>query len=366
MISPLFYLSAGNTSITFNDSKGDKMDILKRYEIVKSIIPEIKKLWARETEQHKHLLSVSSSIANACDWNLEKIRDYCLSLGFNGAEIRFQGFKNPAGLELLRKDKDFLPTAHLSDFAHWLYSSEQIKNLMTESERVSYFGNKDHQKATEKCFLQELKLASQLDIDIVTFHAAQIEFLGLLGRSFLFSDEEVLERVKIFLLKLLPQANFKGKIGLENDGPYSRGMRLPKNFKALDNSINMPNVGFTLDIAHLASNSLDLKINHELSKKIWVVHLSEPILDSHLKISDELLSKTRSQGFIAFRKLAGQAISCSDAHNPVGEVITDAKMQLDKIYQANSTLVVVHELKVPLDIMKESCILQQAELLNLR
>ena len=365
MISPLFYLSAGNTLIAFNNSKGDKMDILKRYEIVRSRIPEIKKLWARETEQHKHLLSVSSSIANVCDWNLERIKNYCLSLGFNGAEIRFQGFKNPIRLKTSKKDKNFLLTAHLSDFAHWLYDSEQIKNLMTESERVSYFKDKDHQKATEKCFLQELKLASQLDIDIVTFHAAQIEFLGLLGRSFLFSDEEVLERVKIFLLKLLPWADFKGKIGLENDGPYSRGMRLPKHSETMLDYITTSNVGLTLDIAHLVNNSLSLTINPELSKKILVVHLSEPTPDNHLEISDELLVETRSQGFIAFRKLVGQVISCSDAHNPIGEVITDAKIRLDKIYQANPALVVVHELKVSLDTMKEACLLQQAELIDL-
>jgi len=342
------------------------MDIWERYEIIKSRIPEIKKLWAREIEQHKHLLSINSSIANACDWSAEKIKDSCLSLGFNGAEIRFQGFKNHAGLESLIKNRDFLLTAHLSDFAHWLYSPKQIRKLMTESEREMYFGNKNHQKAVEECFLQELKLASQLGIETTTFHAAQIEFLGLLGREFLFSDEQVLEQVENFLIELLPQAHFKGKIGLENDGSYSRGMRLPKHFDVLADFINIQNVGFTLDVAHLASNSLDLVIAPELSKKIWVVHLSEPIFDDHLEISDELLSKIRNQGFATFRKLVGQVISCSDAHNPVGEVITDARIRLNRIYQANPNLVVVHELKVPLDIMKEACILQQAELLNLR
>lgn len=111
-----------------------KMEILERHKIIRPDIPNIKRLWAEEIAKHKHVLSVSSSMAKACGWEAKKVKDYCLSLGFNGAEIRFQNSGNSVEvLETLAKDENFLLTAHLSDFAHWLYSPKQIQDLMTPS-----------------------------------------------------------------------------------------------------------------------------------------------------------------------------------------------------------------------------------------
>lgn len=340
------------------------MDFLERYETLKPKILEVERLWLEELKRHKHVLSISSSIATACGWEAKKIRDYCLSLGFNGAEIRFQGFENPLALTSLTKDKDFLLTAHLSDFAHWLYSNEQIQGLMTNQERRAYFGNANHREAIKECFLRELKWANELGINNVTFHAGQIEFLGVFGKGFYFSDEQVLERVRRFLLELLPSSVFKKRIGLENDGPYSRGMRLPEHFEMLLSAIVKPNIGLTLDIAHFAAHSLDLATTPEMVKKVWVVHLSEPSLNHCPSISDEQLIEARNQGFAAFRSLVGQVISRKDVHNPVGWCIKDAKVRLDGIYQVNPALIVVHEIKVPISEMKKACILQQAELVS--
>lgn len=340
------------------------MNIQGRYERLHPNLLRIAELWNEELQQHKHLLSISSAVGEFCGWDPKRIKDYCLSLGFNGAKVRFQDFEELAKLVHLAAARDFLLTAHLTDFAHWLYSPQQLRELMSEEEIEAYFGGSDHQKAVAKRFLEELDWAEKLGITTVTFHAAQIEFLGVLDMGFKFSDDEVLTRVGNFVTEMLPQSSFAGRFGLENDAPYTRGMRLPEHFGRLLRSIDLPNVGITLDIAHLVAHSLELEPDRELTRRIWTVHLSEPSLVKPPKVTKEEFEEARNRGFFPLRQLMGGVVRVIDAHNPVGGLITDSRRRLGRIYEANPDLVVVHELKVPLELLPQACKLQQAQLIG--
>jgi len=343
------------------------MGIQQRYEKIVPCLSAIERLWREELNERKHLLSISSSVGKEFQWDPNRIKEFCLRLGFNGAEIRFENFKDPYVLGILSGSKDFFLTGHLTDFAYWLYSSQQISRIMQKEERKTYFGNPDHQRAVKERFLQELELAEKLGINILTFHAAQIELLGVLEGNFLFSDEEVLDRVKEFVIENLSLASFKGKLGLENDSVYTKGMRLPQHFETLLNSINMPSVGITLDTAHLVAHSIKLELSDKVMKRTLVVHLSEPNpLGTEIpKVSTKEIQTAIKQGFMSLRSLAGKVAGAVDVHNPVGEVITDIREVLSKLYQVSPSVIIVHELKTSLDLLPQACKIQQAQLVTL-
>lgn len=205
-------------------------------------------------------------ILNMCDFS--SVNDLRNSMDFYKEKFQFDGFEmikfTSKDISALKKD---IKGYHFRFFPCWmdlyrenfdklyeeLVTIENIKSLCggtTKKELVDFYKN-------------ELKRATELEVEYVVFHPCNIYIKESLHYNFYYSNMEVLEVVAEFLNEVFQGVDTEVTLLLEN--LWWPGLRLD-NYEEADylmKNIRYPHKGFLLDTGHMLNNNRELKNSDE-------------------------------------------------------------------------------------------------------
>ena len=193
---------------------------------------------------------------------LEKDMQYfSKKYGFDGFElIKFFDGDNSS----LKK---YIKGYHMRFFPSWMeLYLEDFNSLYDELKDEKYFKSLcggHSKKELIEYYKRELKIAKELEVEYVVFHACNVKVTEAMTYDFKYSDKEVLDAVISIINEIFEDGEYDFKLLFEN--LWWSGLRLTnkKEIEYLLNRVKYKNVGFILDTGHMINNNRDIKNSKE-------------------------------------------------------------------------------------------------------
>ena len=198
---------------------------------------------------------------------LEKDMQYfSKKYGFDGFElIKFFDGDNSS----LKK---YIKGYHMRFFPSWMeLYLEDFNSLYDELKDEKYFKSLcggHSKKELIEYYKRELKIAKELEVEYVVFHACNVKVTEAMTYDFKYSDKEVLNAVISIINEIFEDGEYDFKLLFEN--LWWSGLRLTnkEEIEYLLNGVKYKNVGFILDTGHMINNNRDIKNSKEGIKYI--------------------------------------------------------------------------------------------------
>lgn len=201
------------------------------------------------------LLNIADFYSNE---ELEKDMQYLSKkYDFDGFELIkfFDGDNNPL--------KKYIKGYHMRFFPSWMeLYLEDFNSLYDELKDKKYFkslcGGHSKRELIEY-YKRELKIAKELEIEYVVFHACNVKVTEAMTYDFKYPDKEVLGAVISIINEIFEDGEYDFKLLFEN--LWWPGLKLTnkKEIEQLLNGVNYKNVGFILDTGHMINNNRNIK-----------------------------------------------------------------------------------------------------------
>ena len=198
---------------------------------------------------------------------LEKDMQYfSKKYGFDGFElIKFFDGDNSS----LKK---YIKGYHMRFFPSWMeLYLEDFNSLYDELKDEKYFKSLcggHSKKELIEYYKRELKIAKELEVEYVVFHACNVKVTEAMTYDFKYSDKEILNAVISIINEIFEDGEYDFKLLFEN--LWWSGLRLTnkEEIEYLLNGVKYKNVGFILDTGHMINNNRDIKNSKEGIKYI--------------------------------------------------------------------------------------------------
>ena len=205
------------------------------------------------------LLNIADFYSNE---ELEKDMQYFSEkYGFDGYElIKFFDGDNSS----LKK---YIKGYHMRFFPSWMeLYLEDFNSLYDELKDEKYFKSLcggHSKKELIEYYKRELKIAKELEVEYVVFHACNVKVTEAMTYDFKYSDKEVLNAVISIINEIFEDGEYDFKLLFEN--LWWSGLRLTnkEEVEYLLNGVKYKNVGFILDTGHMINNNRDIKNSKE-------------------------------------------------------------------------------------------------------
>lgn len=201
------------------------------------------------------LLNIADFYSNE---ELEKDMQYLSKkYDFDGFELIkfFDGDNNPL--------KKYIKGYHMRFFPSWMeLYLEDFNSLYDEIKDKKYFkslcGGHSKRELIEY-YKKELKIAKELEVEYVVFHACNVKVTEAMTYDFKYPDKEVLGAVISIINEIFEDGEYDFKLLFEN--LWWPGLKLTnkKEIEQLLNGVNYKNVGFILDTGHMINNNRNIK-----------------------------------------------------------------------------------------------------------
>ena len=181
--------------------------------------------------------------------------------GFDGFELIkfFDGDNSPL--------KKYIKGYHMIFFPSWMeLYLEDFNSLYDELKDEKYFkslcGGYSKKELIEY-YKRELKIAKELEVEYVVFHACNVKVTEAMTYDFKYSDKEVLNAVISIINEIFEDGEYDFKLLFEN--LWWSGLRLTnkEEVEYLLNGVKYKNIGFILDTGHMINNNRDIKNSKE-------------------------------------------------------------------------------------------------------
>ena len=203
------------------------------------------------------------NIADFCsNKELEKDMQYfSKKYGFDGFELIKFFNENNSSL------KKYIKGYHMKFFPSWMeLYLEDFNSLYAELKDEKYFKSLcggHSKKELIEYYKRELKIAKELEVEYVVFHACNVKVTEAMTYDFKYSDKEVLNVVISIINEIFEDGEYDFKLLFEN--LWWSGLRLTnkEEVEYLLNGVKYKNVGFILDTGHMINNNRDIKNSKE-------------------------------------------------------------------------------------------------------
>ena len=143
---------------------------------------------------------------------------------------------------------------------------EDFNSLYEELKDEKYFKSLcggHNKKELIEYYKRELKIAKELEVEYVVFHACNVKVTEAMTYDFKYSDKEVLNVVISIINEIFEDGEYNFKLLFEN--LWWSGLRLTnkEEVEYLLNGVKYKNVGFILDTGHMINNNRDIKNSKE-------------------------------------------------------------------------------------------------------
>ena len=193
---------------------------------------------------------------------LEKeMKYFSKKYGFDGYELIKFTDKDESKL------KDYFIGYHIRFFPSWMeLYLEDFNSLYAELKDKKYFKSLcggHSKKELIEYYKRELKIAKELEVEYVVFHACNVKVTEAMTYDFKYSDREVLDAVISIINEIFEDGEYDFKLLFEN--LWWSGLRLTnkEEIEYLLNGVKYKNVGFILDTGHMINNNRDIKNSKE-------------------------------------------------------------------------------------------------------
>lgn len=159
--------------------------------------------------------------------------------------------------------KDDIIGYHMRFFPSWLeFYMGDLQAIYDELQDDKYFkslcgGVKDKQELIDY-YKKELRIAKNLNVKYVVFHATNVKITESFTYDFKYSDFEVLRQV-IKIINEIFTDEYDFKLLFENLWWSGLHLTSKNEIEYLLNNINYKNVGFILDTGHMINNNIEIK-----------------------------------------------------------------------------------------------------------
>ena len=168
--------------------------------------------------------------------------------------------------------KKYIKGYHMRFFPSWMeLYLEDFNSLYDELKDEKYFKSLcggHSKKELIEYYKRELKIAKELKVEYVVFHACNVKVTEAMTYDFKYSDKEVLNAVISIINEIFEDGEYDFKLLFEN--LWWSGLRLTnkEEIEYLLNGVKYKNVGFILDTGHMINNNRDIKNSKEGIKYI--------------------------------------------------------------------------------------------------
>jgi len=156
---------------------------------------------------------------------------------------------------------------HLKGYPSWMeLYLEDFNSLYDELKDKKYFKSLcggDSKKELFEYYKRELKIAKDLEVEYVVFHACNVKVTEAMTYDFKYSDREVLDAVISIINEIFEDGEYNFKLLFEN--LWWSGLRLTnkEEVEYLLSGVKYKNVGFILDTGHMINNNRNIKNSKE-------------------------------------------------------------------------------------------------------
>ena len=163
--------------------------------------------------------------------------------------------------------KKYIKGYHMRFFPSWMeLYLEDFNSLYEELKDEKYFKSLcggHSKKELIEYYKKELKIAQELEVEYVVFHACNVKVTEAMTYDFKYSDKEVLNAVISIINEIFEDGEYNFKLLFEN--LWWSGLRLTnkEEIEYLLNGVKYKNVGFILDTGHMINNNRDIKNSKE-------------------------------------------------------------------------------------------------------
>ena len=163
--------------------------------------------------------------------------------------------------------KKYIKGYHMRFFPSWMeLYLEDFNSLYDELKDEKYFKSLcggHSKKELIEYYKRELKIAKELEVEYVVFHACNVKVTEAMTYDFKYSDKEVLNAVISIINEIFEDGEYDFKLLFEN--LWWSGLRLTnkEEIEYLLNGVKYKNVGFILDTGHMINNNRDIKNSKE-------------------------------------------------------------------------------------------------------
>mgnify|MGYP000921420266 FL=1 len=163
--------------------------------------------------------------------------------------------------------KKYIKGYHMRFFPSWMeLYLEDFNSLYDELKDEKYFKSLcggHSKKELIEYYKRELKIAKELEVEYVVFHACNVKVTEAMTYDFKYSDKEVLNAVISIINEIFEDGEYNFKLLFEN--LWWSGLRLTnkEEVEYLLNGVKYKNVGFILDTGHMINNNRDIKNSKE-------------------------------------------------------------------------------------------------------
>lgn len=272
-------------------------------------------------------------LLNHCDFmNLNELKEsmdkYIDKYGFDGFELTKFTDND------VKKLKKYFKGYHMRFFPSWMeFYKEDFNSLYKELKDKKYFkflcGGEESKQELVAYLKNELRIAKELEVEYVVFHACNIKITESLTYMFNYSDMCVLENVVKLINEIFEGQDYKFKLLFEN--LWWPGLRLTnkEEIEYLLRNINYKDIGFILDTGHMINNNIEIKNSKEAVEYIRknlenIGEYKNYILGMHLNYSlsgsyvKENIEKNRKKELDIHECIKNiyEHINCIDYHDP--------------------------------------------------
>ena len=163
--------------------------------------------------------------------------------------------------------KKYIKGYHMRFFPSWMeLYLEDFNSLYDELKDEKYFKSLcggHSKKELIEYYKRELKIAKELEVEYVVFHACNVKVTEAMTYDFKYSDKKVLDAVISIINEIFEDGEYDFKLLFEN--LWWSGLRLTnkEEVEYLLNGVKYKNVGFILDTGHMINNNRNIKNSKE-------------------------------------------------------------------------------------------------------
>ena len=163
--------------------------------------------------------------------------------------------------------KEYIKGYHMRFFPSWMeLYLEDFTSLYDELKDKKYFKSLcggHSKKELIEYYKRELKIAKELEVEYVVFHACNVKVTEAMTYDFKYSDRKVLNAVISIINEIFEDGEYNFKLLFEN--LWWSGLRFTnkEEIEYLLNGVKYKNVGFILDTGHMINNNKDIKNSKE-------------------------------------------------------------------------------------------------------
>ena len=229
--------------------------------------------------------------------------------------------------------KKYIKGYYMRFFPSWMeLYLEDFNSLYAELKDKKYFKSLcggHSKKELIEYYKRELKIAKELEVEYVVFHACNVKVTEAMTYDFKYSDKEVLDAVISIINEIFEDGEYDFKLLFEN--LWWSGLRLTnkEEIEYLLNGVKYKNVGFILDTGHMINNNRDIKNSKEgieyikknienigeYKKLVYGMHLNYSLSGEYVKKSIKE-NKEKNLSIEEIMENVYQHVGAIDYHDP--------------------------------------------------